>query len=185
MKFRDEREMLERYQGTAFLYWNPIYIESNPLFPPRDKRMHKKLIEFNLGQRRTDLPELRSGDVVKVYRKIKEGSKERTQMFEGMIIAIKGHQSSSVTITVRKVSAGIGVELVLPLNSPQIEKIILVKRTRARRAKLYFVRDKSGKVLSKKLKEVAIKPSKKVAAKEEPVVEEVAPEAAPEEVSAE
>jgi large subunit ribosomal protein L19 len=122
--------------------------------------MHKKLIEFNLSQRRTDLPELRSGDVVKVYRKIKEGGKERTQMFEGMIIAIKGGQSSSPTITVRKVSAGIGVELVLPLNSAQIEKIILVKRTRARRAKLYFVRSKSGKVLSKKLKEVAIKAPK-------------------------
>ena len=121
--------------------------------------MHKKIIEFNLNQRRTDIPELRSGDVVKVYRKIKEGSKERTQMFEGMIIAIKGHQSASPTITVRKVSMGIGVEIVLPLNSPQVERVELVKRTRARRAKLYFVRDKSAKLLSKKLKEVGIKAS--------------------------
>jgi large subunit ribosomal protein L19 len=119
--------------------------------------MHKKLIEFNLEQRRTDIPELRSGDVVKVYRKIKEGAKERTQMFEGMIIAIKGHQSASPTITVRKVSLGVGVELVLPLNSPQVERVELVKRTRARRAKLYFVRDKSAKLLSKKLKEVTLK----------------------------
>ena len=126
--------------------------------------MHKKLIEFNLEQRRTDLPELQSGDVVKVYRKIKEGSKERTQMFEGMVIAIKGHQSASPTITVRKVSLGVGVEIVLPLNSPQLEKIELMKRTRARRAKLYFVRDKSAKLLSKKLKEVPAK-AKKVAAK--------------------
>ena len=126
--------------------------------------MHKKVIEFNLGQRRADLPELQSGDVVKVYRKIKEGAKERTQMFEGMVIAIKGHQSASPTITVRKVSLGIGVEIVLPLNSPQIEKIDLVKRTRARRAKLYFVRDKSAKLLSKKLKEVLMKASKKAEA---------------------
>ncbi|MDD5083908.1 MAG: 50S ribosomal protein L19 [Candidatus Moranbacteria bacterium] len=141
--------------------------------------MHKKLIEFNLNQRRTDLPELQSGDVVKVYRKIKEGAKERTQMFEGMVIAIKGRQSSSPTITVRKVSMGIGVELVLPLNSPQVEKIDLIKSTRARRAKLYFVRDKSAKLLSKKLKEVPMKKTvvKAVAtevAKEAPAVEAVA-----------
>ena len=149
--------------------------------------MHKKLIEFNQAQRRTDLPELKSGDVVKVYRKIKEGAKERVQMFEGMIIAINGGQSSSPTITVRKVSAGIGVELVFPLNSHQVEKIELVKRTRARRAKLYFVRNKSGKVLSKKLKEVAIKTPKKAPAvevkpQEEPaaVAEETAVEASAE-----
>lgn len=141
--------------------------------------MHKKIIEFNLAQRRTDIPELQSGDVVKVYRKIKEGSKERTQMFEGMIIAIKGHQSSSPTITVRKVSMGIGVELVLPLNSPQVERVELVKRTRARRAKLYFVRDKSAKLLSKKLKEVGIKVSEAPITEtvEEVVKEEVVTEA--------
>ena len=133
--------------------------------------MHKKLIEFNLEQRRTDLPELQSGDIVKVYRKIKEGNKERTQMFEGMVIAIKGHQSSSPTVTVRKISFGVGVEIVLPLNSPQLEKIELVKRTRARRAKLYFVRDKSAKLLSKKLKEVPFKAAKQDSAT--PVVEEV------------
>ena len=148
--------------------------------------MHKKLIEFNLNQRRTDLPELKSGDVVKVYRKIKEGAKERTQMFEGMVIAIKGHQSSSPTITVRKVSLGIGVELVLPLNSPQIEKIDLIKHTRARRAKLYFVRDKSAKLLSKKLKEVSTKTPKATAKAAEPVAEaaEVAAPATKTEVTA-
>ncbi len=121
--------------------------------------MHQKLISFNLGQRKplTDIPELRAGDVIKVYRKIKEGSKERTQMFQGTIIAIKGGQSASRTITIRKVSDGIGVELILPLSSAQIQKIEFVKRTTARRAKLYFVRDKSAKVLSKKLKEVSVK----------------------------
>ncbi|MEI8103736.1 MAG: 50S ribosomal protein L19 [Candidatus Moraniibacteriota bacterium] len=117
--------------------------------------MNQKLIAFNLAERRTDLPELRAGDVVRISRKIKEGAKERIQNFEGMVIALKGHQSSSPTITVRKVTAGIGVELILPLNSPQISSIELVKRTRARRAKLYFTRDKSSKVIGKKLKEVS------------------------------
>ena len=117
--------------------------------------MNQKLIAFNQAQRRTDLPELRAGDVVRISRKIKEGTKERIQNFEGMVIALKGHQSASPTITVRKVTAGIGVELILPLNSPQISSIELIKRTRARRAKLYYTRDKSSKVIGKKLKEVA------------------------------
>lgn len=133
--------------------------------------MHQKLIAFNLAQRKpqADLPELRAGDVVKIYRKITEGSKERTQMFQGTIIAIKGGQSASRTITVRKVSDGIGVELILPLSSAQIQKIEFVKRTTARRAKLYFVRDKSAKVLSKKLKEVAVKGRVVVKAKKKTV----------------
>lgn len=139
--------------------------------------MHQSLISFNLKQRKTfsELPELRAGDVIKVYRKIKEGAKERTQMFQGTVIALKGGQSASRTMTVRKVSDGIGVELILPLSSSQIQKIEFVKRTTARRAKLYFVRDKSAKVLSKKLKEVAVKDSMKPKKKEEaPVVKEVA-----------
>jgi len=134
--------------------------------------MHEKLITFNLSQRKAiSTPELQAGDVIKIFRKIKEGAKERVQMFQGTIIAIKGGQSSSRMITVRKVSDGIGVELILPLSSPQIEKIEFVKRTSARRAKLYFVRKKSQKVLSKKLKEVVLKASRQ--AKK---VEEVAPE---------
>lgn len=138
--------------------------------------MQQKLISFNLKQRKPlDTPEFQSGDVVKIFRKIKEGSKERLQSFQGTVIAIKGGQSSSKTITVRKVSFGVGVEIVFPLSSPQIDKIEFIKRTHARRAKLYFVREKSVKVLSKKLKEIAVKGGlpkkveKKVAS---PVVEE-------------
>lgn len=145
--------------------------------------MNQKLISFNLKQRKPlDTPELKAGDMIKIFRKIKEGSKERLQAFQGTVIAIKGGQSSSKTITVRKVSFGIGVELVLPLSSPQIERIEFVKRTRARRAKLYFVRDKSVKVLSKKLKEVAVKassiaaPAKKVSSKAKETAEEVSEE---------
>ncbi|MEI9966472.1 MAG: 50S ribosomal protein L19 [Candidatus Moraniibacteriota bacterium] len=121
--------------------------------------MHQKLIAFNQAQRRSYplVPDLQSGDVVRISRKIREGAKERIQIFQGTIIAINGGQSSSKTITVRKDSFGIGVELVLPLSSPQIEKIEFVKRTKTRRSKLYFVRDKSVKVLRKKLKEVSMK----------------------------
>ena len=136
--------------------------------------MHQALIAFNKNIRATkQFPDMQAGDVVKIFRKIKEGSKERLQAFQGTIIALRGGQSSSPTITVRKVSFGIGVELVLPLYSPQIDHIEFVKRNRARRAKLYFVRDKSVKVLSKKLKEVSIK---KVVVPEEGKAEEVTPE---------
>ena len=141
------------------------------------KYMQQKLISFNLKQRKPlDTPEFQSGDVVKIFRKIKEGNKERLQSFQGTVIAIKGGQSSSKTITVRKVSFGVGVEIVFPLSSPQIDKIKFIKRTHTRRAKLYFVREKSVKVLSKKLKEVIVKGGlpKKIEKKIiSPVVEEV------------
>lgn len=139
--------------------------------------MHKDLIAFNAARRTKDVPELHSGDVVKVHRKIVEGGKERTQVFQGMIIAIRGGQSSSPTVTVRKVSFGTGVEIVFPLHSPNIEKVEVVKSTRSRRAKLYFVREKSAKLLRRKLKEVALKvgkgqkPEEEVAAEVSAVIE--------------
>lgn len=128
--------------------------------------MNQKMIAFNESQRRDDLPTLRTGDVVRVTRRIKEGGKERLQLFEGMVIAQKGRQSASPTITVRKVSLGIGVEIIFSLNSSQVEKIEVVKHTTAGRSKLYYVRHKSAKVLSRKLKEVVAKSlSPKVTAK--------------------
>jgi large subunit ribosomal protein L19 len=120
--------------------------------------MHQTVIAFNKTLREKKLhtlPELRSGDVIRVYRKIVEGEKTRTQMFQGMVLAIRGGQSSSPTITVRKVVGGIGVELVLPLLSSQVEKIEILKATRSRRAKLFYVRTKSTKVIGKKLREVS------------------------------
>ncbi len=108
--------------------------------------MHKTVIAFNQTQRE-DKFNLRSGDVVRVHRLITEGSKERTQIFEGMIIAIRGGQSSSPMITVRKVSNGVGIEIVVPVFSPHIAKVELVKRAKVRRAKLYYVRDKPAKKL--------------------------------------
>jgi len=117
--------------------------------------MKKKIVEFNLNLRDKKLPDLRAGDIVKITRKIKEGEKEISQLFEGIVIAIKGRQSSSPMITVRKVSHGVGSELILPLYSPSIGKIVLVKRAKVRRAKLYYIRDKSMKSLKMKYKDLS------------------------------
>lgn len=117
--------------------------------------MNNKLVEFNKDQKTTEMPKFRAGDVVKVFRKIIEGGKERIQVFEGMIIAIKGAQSSSSMITVRKVSNGFGVEIVVPVQSPNIEKIELLKRAKTRSSKLYYVRERSAKSLKMKFTDAA------------------------------
>lgn len=135
--------------------------------------MNNKILEFNKAQKAKAMPELQSGDVVKVFRKIKEGEKERIQIFEGLIIAIKGNQSSSPMITVRKVSDGVGVELVLPVFSPNIEKIEIVKRAKVRRGKLYYLRSlttKRSRMKYKDLSEFIVK-EEPAAAKEAPAEE--------------
>ena len=120
------------------------------------KKMNKKLSDFNQDQRKTkSVPEIKTGYIVKVYRKIKEGSKERIQIFEGMVIAKKGGQSSSPMITVRKVSGGVGVELVLPVFSPSIEKIEVVKKAKIRRSKLYYLRGLTVKKSRMKYKDIS------------------------------
>ena len=116
--------------------------------------MHEKLIDFNRAQRKGAV-DLRAGDVVAVHRRITEGNKERIQVFEGMILAVKGGQSSSPMITVRKVSGGVGVEIIVPVFSPQIEKIELIKRAKVRRAKLYYTREKPAKKLRFKFTDAA------------------------------
>lgn len=93
---------------------------------------------------KTDLPEIWPGDKVTVYYKIFEGNKERIQPFSGDVIAIKG-SGVKRTITVRKVSYGVGVERIFPLHSPMIEKITVEKRGKVRRAKLYYMRQRTGK----------------------------------------
>jgi len=141
--------------------------------------MQKKVIDFNKGQQAKKMPDFQAGDVVRVFRKIKEGEKERIQVFEGIIIAIRGGQSSSPMITVRKVSAGVGVELILPVLSPNIEKIELVKRARVRRSKLYYLRDISAKKSRMKYKDLSefIVEEEPAATEETPVkAEGVAPE---------
>lgn len=95
-------------------------------------------------QLRTDLPAFQPGDTVKVHVKIKEGDKERIQVFEGVCIAQK-HGSNRATFTVRKISFGHGVERIFPLHSKVIDKVELVRSGRVRRAKLYYIRALRGK----------------------------------------
>ena len=95
-------------------------------------------------QLRTDLPELCIGDTVKVHVLIKEGSRERIQVFEGTIIS-KKHGGIAETFTVRRVSYGVGVERTFPVNSPKLAKIEVVRKGKVRRAKLYYLRDRVGK----------------------------------------
>lgn len=93
---------------------------------------------------KTDLPVLNPGDTVKVFVRIKEGNKERTQAFEGVIIKIQG-SGSNRSITVRKIFQGVGLERVFPIHSPRIESIKVLRRGSVRRAKLYYLRDRVGK----------------------------------------
>jgi len=90
---------------------------------------------------------VKPGATVRVYQKIQEGEKTRTQMFEGLVISRHGGREVGATITVRKISEGVGVEKIFPLAMPSIEKIDVVKQAKVRRAKLYFVRDSKAKDL--------------------------------------
>ena len=102
------------------------------------------LNEIGKEQIRTDLPQVNIGDTVHVYIKVKEGTRERIQMFEGTVIA-KKHGGVSETVTVRRLSYGVGVEKVFPFASPAIEKIEVTGHARVRRAKLYYLRSRTGK----------------------------------------
>jgi large subunit ribosomal protein L19 len=104
-----------------------------------------------------DVPQFEVGDTVKVHHKIIEGGKERTQVFQGVVIAIKG-RGLNEGFTVRKVSFSIGVEKTFPLHSPRVEKVTVMKHSKVRRAKLYYLRDLSGK--SARLKERIVSKSK-------------------------
>jgi len=103
-----------------------------------------KLIEQESYKPETNLPELNIGDTVKVHVRIKEGERERIQVFEGTIIA-KKHGGIQETFTVRRLSYGVGVERVFPVHSPNVVKVEIVRRGRVRRAKLYYLRDRVGK----------------------------------------
>lgn len=102
------------------------------------------------GQLKADAPVIKIGDTVKVHVKIREGERERIQVFEGTIIARKGSGVSS-TFTVRRVSYGVGVERVFPVHSPNVAKVEVVRSGKVRRSKLYYLRDRVGKAA--KLKE--------------------------------
>jgi large subunit ribosomal protein L19 len=101
-----------------------------------------KLVESR--EARTDIPAFATGDTVKVHVKVKEGDKERIQIFQGLVISRKGGGARQM-FTVRKISGGIGVERMFPLNSPSIDRIEVERHGRVRRAKLYYLRDLRGK----------------------------------------
>lgn len=106
------------------------------------------------------LPNIRPGDTVRVYQKIKEEDQERTQVFEGMVLARKHSKEMGATITVRKEISGIGVERIFPLHLPNIKKIEILKRGKTRRAKLYYLRKAKGKRARLKKVKLKRKPSK-------------------------
>ena len=115
--------------------------------------MTTKLETFNKAQLK-ELPEIRPGDNIKVYQKIKEKDKERIQVFEGQVLAKKHGKGINATITVRRVVSGIGVERIFPIHSPFIDKIEITKRAKTRRAKLYYLRTAKGRKARLKTKEV-------------------------------
>ncbi len=112
--------------------------------------MHPKIVELSKQNQKKQIPNVQVGDTVKVTVRIKEGTKERSQNYEGTVIKIKG-TGISKTFTVRKVFQGVGVERVFLLNSPKIEKVEVLRSGKVRRAKLYYLRERTGK--STKLKE--------------------------------
>ena len=107
-------------------------------------RQNALLEKLVADQLRTDIPELRAGDSVRVYARIVEGSRERVQLFEGVVIKRKG-TGIQATYTVRKISNGVGVERTFPLHSPRVDKIEVTRHGRVRRAKLYYLRALHGK----------------------------------------
>ena len=115
--------------------------------------MSTKIEVFTKKYLKQNLPDIRSGDSIKVYQKIKEGDKERIQVFEGVVIARKHGKEIGATITVRKITSGVGVERIFPIHSPNIEKIEIVSRGKVRRAKLYYLRKLKGKKAKLKKKE--------------------------------
>ncbi|MBU6244920.1 MAG: 50S ribosomal protein L19 [Actinomycetales bacterium] len=118
----------------------------------------KTLDAVDAASLKSDIPDFRAGDTLKVHVKVVEGNKTRVQVFQGVVIARSG-SGVTETFTVRKVSYGVGVERVFPLHTPIIEKIELVTRGDVRRAKLYYLRDLRGK--KAKIREKRDKPSTK------------------------
>ncbi|GIV04640.1 MAG: 50S ribosomal protein L19 [Fimbriimonadales bacterium] len=105
---------------------------------------HTVLQEVEQPYLKTDVPEFRPGDTVRVHVRVVEGGKERIQVFEGVVLARK-NRGIADTITVRKVSYGVGVERTFPIHSPMVAKIEVVRKAKVRRAKLYYLRNLSGK----------------------------------------
>ncbi len=129
--------------------------------------MEKIISPVNIDERRS--LDLRAGDSVRVRQKIMEKGKTRLQAFEGLVLARKHGREAGATFTVRRVASGVGVEKIFPLYSPTIDKVEVTKRAKVRRAKLYHIRDKAAKEISRQMRNLRME--------KEVVVEEVVAEA--------
>lgn len=136
--------------------------------------------KFNQTQLK-NMPSIKPGDTIRVHQKIKEGDKERIQVFEGVVIAIKHGKGVSATMTVRKVVEGVGVERIFPMHSPMVAKIEVVKSGKVRRAKLYYLREVKGKKAKLKKKDFGVAIAEVQSAAQDT---EVTPEATQETVTA-
>lgn len=119
---------------------------------PTTKMMNRVISPVNIEERRG--LDLKSGDTVRVWQKIVEKGKTRLQAFEGLVLARKHGKEAGATFTVRRVSSGMGMEKIFPLYSPVIDKIELVKRSKVRRAKLYHIREKAAKEISRQMRNI-------------------------------
>lgn len=120
-----------------------LFKRKNVQYKETDK-MNPLISEITKEQLRSDIPDFRPGDTLRVHAKVVEGTRERIQIFEGVCIKRQG-QGISETYTVRKISNGVGVERTFPVHTPRVETIDVVRQGRVRRAKLYYIRDRHGK----------------------------------------
>jgi large subunit ribosomal protein L19 len=129
----------------------------------------QKIRDFSLRNTKDSVPDLRAGYLVSVHQKIKEGNRERVQIFEGTVIKVNAGYGVSDTFTVRKIASGVGVEKIFPIHSPNVIKIEVKRAYRVRRARLNFLRSLSGKAL--RMKEVTLRLTEKLFPKAEKVAE--------------
>lgn len=120
----------------------------------RNKLLSMTITHIEQQYIRINLPEIRPGDTVRVHQRIKEGDKERVSTFEGLVIARKHGNGIRAMITVRKVVDGIGVERIFPIHSPAVEKIEVLKSSKVRRAKLYYIREKAAREIRRRMKSI-------------------------------
>lgn len=128
--------------------------------------MSRALLDYVVTSSLKKVPAIKPGSTVKVYQKIKEGEKERVQIFQGLVIRLNAGAHLDKTFTVRKIVEGVGVERIFPMHTPNIEKIVILKQGKVRRAKLYYMRNLQGK--STRLRESAVE----MGMVDEPIVEQ-------------
>lgn len=139
--------------------------------------MSNMIDAIETSQLRTDIPEFKPGDTVRVHARIVEGDKERIQVFEGVVIS-RANRGNRATFTVRKISYGVGVERVFPVHSPRIDKIEVTIRGQVRRAKLYYLRGLRGKaarIKGERVRPISVGKKARAAAAAEAAAEAAAP----------